>query len=170
MISNHSNSRRRVLTIFNHSLELCDKLINCFTFLFTPIPEFESFKRSVFPRSTIIFEFLQHQVKLLFIFLRSKFKGVTDFRAVFPMQCKKSPLAFLHLAARLRSLSNTVQIIASNASNSRLISFQTQSTRGLNWSIDSPFTATTLSHLLLSTPLLQPPWRLSTQRARAKTR
>ena len=131
MISNHSNSRRRVLTIFNHSLELCDKLINCFTFLFTPIPEFESFKRSVFPRSTIIFEFLQHQVKLLFIFLGSKFKGVTDFRAVFPMQWKKSPLAFLHLAARLRSLSNTVQIIASNASNSRLISFQTQSTRGL---------------------------------------
>ena len=94
MISNYSISRRGVLTIFNHPLEYCDKVINCFTSLLSPIPEPESFKRSVFPRTTIIFEFLQHQFKLLFILVGSKFKGVTDFRAVFPMQCKKSPLPF----------------------------------------------------------------------------
>ena len=86
------------------------------------------------------------------------------------MQCKKSPLPFLHLSARLRSLSNTVQIIASNASNSGLNFLPNiKDSGGLNCSIDSPLTAATLSHLLLSTPLLQPPYRLSTQRAHAKS-
>lgn len=80
------------------------------------------------------------------------------------------------IATRLSSSFRSVKVTFIQSSNHCLQCFQFsfkfpskhKGLGGINCSIDSTFTAATLSHLLLSTPLLQPPRRLSTQRAHVK--